>query len=175
MNHRVVPIVSSATARIPRSASGHGPGAPVQTDKERGVGTSRRSRAESAINTTTPSAATELMKMTETTTETDDTSDVLDPYAAICAAMTPGLLVTVNDSGGAHNATVGELEVLLVDDETGLVELRGFNGQFYRLKHDTPDGTVIEEIDDNGYGGRETVVETIEIIGIGDSPSERLT
>jgi len=90
-----------------------------------------------------------------------------DPYQRICAAMMPGLLVSVNESGGAQRNGAGEMEVLLVDDDTGRVELRAPDG-LYAIRHDSPNGTVLEALDIDGYGGRETVVETIEVIGIGE-------
>jgi hypothetical protein len=90
-----------------------------------------------------------------------------DPYQRICAAMTPGLLVSVNESGGSQRNGAGEMEVLLVDDESGKVELRASDG-LYRIRHDSPNETVLEAIDRDGYGRRETIVETIEVIGIDD-------
>lgn len=90
-----------------------------------------------------------------------------DAYQAICAAMQPGLLITVNESA-PHAISHGELTVLSVDDD-GTVELDGPRGGNYRITHSGERGAAIETVDEEGFGFREEYVQTIEIVGIGDS------
>jgi len=98
---------------------------------------------------------------TMSTTETDP-----EHYEELCRAMQPGLLLTVNESDPTATP-YGEMEVIRVDEDSGKVSLKADPETFYRIRHDGPDGkTIIEEVDDDGYGGRENTVTTIEVIGI---------
>lgn len=98
---------------------------------------------------------------TMSTTEADP-----EHYRELCRAMQPGLLLTVNESDPT-STPYGEMEVIRVDEDSGLVSLKAGGETYYRLRHDGPDGeTIIEEVDDEGYGGRSNTVTTIEVIGI---------
>jgi hypothetical protein len=89
-----------------------------------------------------------------------------DHYQELCRAMQPGLLLTVNESDPT-STPYGEMEVIRVDEDSGVVSLQAGNESYYRLRHDGPDGeTVIEKVDDEGYGGRSNTVTTIEVVGI---------
>ena len=90
----------------------------------------------------------------------------IDHYREICKAMRSGLLITVNDSGGASGTASPELRVVGVNDD-GRVQLEGPNDTSFCIRHDTPDGTVLERSEVRGeYAGDETYVETIEVIGV---------
>lgn len=86
-------------------------------------------------------------------------------YGAICRAMRPGLLITVNNSD-ASGPPSDELRVESVSS-SGVVSLTDWSGRCtYYLHPDRRGETVLEEVDEDGYGGRETVVETIEVVGV---------
>lgn len=94
--------------------------------------------------------------------------DESDHYEQLCKAMQPGLLLTVNESD--QTATpYDEMEVDHVDEDSGTVTLKGWNSGRYRIRHDSPrHDTIIEEITEDGYGGRENAVTTIEVVGIAE-------
>ena len=89
-----------------------------------------------------------------------------DHYRELCKAMQPGLLLTVNESDPTAVA-YDEMVVVHVDEEMGTVTLTGRNDSSYRIFHDSDQpGTRIEAVDDEGSGGREHQVTTIEVIGV---------
>lgn len=86
-------------------------------------------------------------------------------YKELCRAMQPGLLLTVNESDPTATP-YGEMEVMDVDEDSGLVRLKSGDDS-YRMHHDGADGeTRIEKVDDEGYGRRSKTVTTIEVVGI---------
>lgn len=91
-------------------------------------------------------------------------ADKFDLYQALFQGMKPGLLITVNESGGASGPGYGEMRVEYVTS-TGVVNLVGPNNEWFKLFHDTARGPVLKEIDVTGRPSHETVVETIEVIG----------
>jgi hypothetical protein len=88
----------------------------------------------------------------------------VDHYRELCKGMRPGLLIGVNDSGEANGPASGQLEVVSWGSD-GEVLLTGYDGNTYKIEHDTPRGTVLVELADDGRG-RETYVETIEVVGV---------
>lgn len=94
------------------------------------------------------------------------TDDDRDPYLDLLAAMQPGLLITVNGSPNTGAGT-GELKVTNVDTHAPRVDARETGpGRRVRIYEHPESGLIAEEIHDDGTGGRETPVETIEVVGI---------
>lgn len=88
-----------------------------------------------------------------------------DPYQQICAAMREGLLITVNSSGGARSPHSDEMRVM----ESGQTPiLSDVYGNEYLLSAKDDDTTLVELED--GRWIRETLVETIEIVGVREEP-----
>lgn len=97
------------------------------------------------------------------TTETDVDSE---HYKELCRAMQPGLLLTVNESDPSATS-YGEMEVIDVDKDSGVLTLKSGPDSVRRIYHDGPDGnTRIEDVDDEGYGRHSNLVVTIEVVGI---------
>lgn len=86
------------------------------------------------------------------------------PYASIIRAMQPGLLITVNNSGGAIGPGSGELRVIRQTDE-GEVLLQAAHDRKMLLRPETDRGPVVEKLSDD-IGSNTRFVETIEVIGI---------
>lgn len=84
-----------------------------------------------------------------------------DPYRQICEAMVEGLLITVNNSGGARSPHSDELRVAQRGTTPLLSDVFGND---YLLNTEDGDTTLVELEDDRWV--RETLVETIEIIGV---------
>lgn len=88
-----------------------------------------------------------------------------DHYAAIIAAMQPGLLVSVNQLT-PNSVETDELRVVSVRADVPEANLLSPVDTHMRLAMN-PEGTpVLEEVDSEGYSVREMEVETIEIHGI---------
>ena len=98
--------------------------------------------------------------------KTTQQADEPDQYAKLCRAMEEGLLITVNNDESAQGAPSDELRV-----ESGgyKVLLRDAGGDLYLLRQTDNGDTVLSELTTDGIG-RETYVETIEILGI-DTPN----
>lgn len=88
-----------------------------------------------------------------------------DPYAEIARGMTPGLLVTFNQSTPTQAGT-DELEVTLVDEDRPLVELKDSREQYYQFYLTAEDEMEFCEVNNEGEQSKWTSVETIEVIGV---------
>lgn len=95
----------------------------------------------------------------------DDRDADEDPYAALARGMTPGLLVTFNETTPTAPATT-ELEVVYVDEDRPLVSLKENDDQYYRFFWDHGHGMTLCEVDDEGHKSHFTDVETIEVVGV---------
>lgn len=89
--------------------------------------------------------------------------EVDEKYRKVLASLESGLLIMVNAST-KYEAEYDEMEVDYAKD-TGEVYLNGHRGQRFRIYFHRDLGPRIEELDDEGYGGHENAVETIEVIG----------
>ena len=89
-----------------------------------------------------------------------------DPYQTLCRGLTPGLLITVNNSDPTA-LSFGEMEVQFVDDD-GDVNLTGHDGTQYLLTHNTTNEgpPVIKEMSETEFSPLREEVITIEIVGI---------
>lgn len=90
--------------------------------------------------------------------DTTQQADEPDQYAEICRAMKPGLLISVNNDKSATESPSGELRV----ESSGDPALLSGNGGLYHLGTNDKEDTALVHLD----SGRETYVETIEILGI---------
>ena len=97
---------------------------------------------------------------------TQEHNNETDPYRQICEAMVEGLLITVNSSGGARSPHSDELRVAQGGTTPLLSDVFGND---YLLSTEDGDTTLVE-LDGDDRWMRETLVETIEIIGVREKP-----
>lgn len=95
----------------------------------------------------------------------------IDPYERIIRAMTPGLLITVNDSDPTTLEST-ELEVWSVDRERSIAHVESSAGMDMELTMEEGD-PVLKEYDTEAFVRERWPVTTIEIIGIAGGPGKR--
>ena len=95
----------------------------------------------------------------------DSGNDRDNHYREVCRGMSEGLLVTVNDSGGANAPASEEMRVELSTTD-GDVLLEGLSGTEYEIRHEEDNEPVLFELTDNGNGEKISSIETIEMVGI---------
>lgn len=88
-----------------------------------------------------------------------------DHYGRIIKAMRPGLLITINNSGGANGKGSGELRVEDTISE-GEILLSGRGNAEYILREEGDDCPMLVRLKSGVRGASARVVETIEVIGI---------
>lgn len=97
----------------------------------------------------------------------NESTQSTDHYNNLISAMQPGLLITVNNSGGANAQGSHELRVVkhTADDA---VLLSGHGEYEFKLHPADGDLPILEKVTGGLLGNDDRPVETIEVVGIAE-------